>query len=928
MSFSYSAGVITQSGTDTDLSGLSGLTGVTTWTSDPDIALWGQNYYVIDASTRLDVTGTLTIEPDYECLIFEGAPINNTTTNPLIITGTLNLGVKKTSGSKVGYSQSTGLMFTDKGTNAFFWFCVYLANGATLNWNGGVIRTASTLRFEDGSNLNINNGVYLNSANADYQLRLTPTSTAGGANLNINDISLDGRTNPTLFFTSWGFNNAVFELKRGAVQQWNGNNPEQSYRNFNNVNNLSSNDFIFTNNISTRGGNFIFNNVGVRLSCDLGGSKNGYIKTFKEVDLSPVDLAGSGISYSYYGVDIDNGNRTIGPNNSGTDGDGQSVDQDDTADIVYSAINQTGAYADSLLIETLANINGVGTADDRTISDTIPIKFVGYNESITTWASNLIGLETLTEDVIMTPDLSITEATKAIVDAYTTIETPEKFYDRAKSYLFDNFGTYQSLLVSRSGDLIDAGSYNVDIDATAGSAFAFDGSKITIKANRFTGDITTTGTFNLLNSAEVTGTVASSNQNFTTISVTFSNLTDATIEVFDNTGTSVDRVTAQTGSYIYYTPSTATGTWSYVIDRIGYIPKSESFNPSGSNIIVDGALVQLLRADGSVMYTAETSADVAVVFDFVTPCMCIEIGDAQVDAQVIFDEAEQSLVTVDGMRWQNTYGTLTRYDDLPGVGRILFLQDDIRLKRALAGDVNSGVTGYVQSTQGTPIDGTNGSVAIVAGFAASDVWSVAARTLTAGTKDAEIDAIKTKTDQLNFTGSDVQSIASNMRGTDSANTIAPDNAGITANGNAIAALNDVAATDIVSAGAITTLAGAVVNVDLVDTCTTNTDQRGTDGANTIAPDNAGITANGNAISSLNDFDPVTDAVANVTLVATTTTNTDMRGTDGANTVAPDNTTITANATNIEELRANQVTANEGIKKSSLIIPYSEDLPNT
>lgn len=36
-------------------------------------------------------------------------------------------------------------------------------------------------------------------------------------------------------------------------------------------------------------------------------------------------------------------------------------------------------------------------------------------------------------------------------------------------------------------------------------------------------------------------------------------------------------------------------------------------------------------------------------------------------------------------------------------------------------------------------------------------------------------------------------------------------------------LNDIAATEIVSGGAITTLAGAVVNVDTVDTCTTNTD---------------------------------------------------------------------------------------------------------
>jgi hypothetical protein len=56
------------------------------------------------------------------------------------------------------------------------------------------------------------------------------------------------------------------------------------------------------------------------------------------------------------------------------------------------------------------------------------------------------------------------------------------------------------------------------------------------------------------------------------------------------------------------------------------------------------------------------------------------------------------------------------------------------------------------------------------------------------------------------------------------------------------ALNDVAATDIVSNGAITTLSGAVVNVDTVDVTTTNSDMRGTDGANTVAPDNASIAA--------------------------------------------------------------------------------------
>jgi len=42
-----------------------------------------------------------------------------------------------------------------------------------------------------------------------------------------------------------------------------------------------------------------------------------------------------------------------------------------------------------------------------------------------------------------------------------------------------------------------------------------------------------------------------------------------------------------------------------------------------------------------------------------------------------------------------------------------------------------------------------------------------------------------------------------------------------------------------------------------------------------------------AIAALHDFDPASDTVARVTLVDTTTTNTDMRGTDSANTTVPD-----------------------------------------
>lgn len=59
------------------------------------------------------------------------------------------------------------------------------------------------------------------------------------------------------------------------------------------------------------------------------------------------------------------------------------------------------------------------------------------------------------------------------------------------------------------------------------------------------------------------------------------------------------------------------------------------------------------------------------------------------------------------------------------------------------------------------------------------------------------------------------------------------------------------------------------------------------------------------LDTLNDFDPASDTVAHVALVDTTTANTDMRGTDGANTVAPDNAGIANILADTDELQQNQ-----------------------
>ncbi len=161
------------------------------------------------------------------------------------------------------------------------------------------------------------------------------------------------------------------------------------------------------------------------------------------------------------------------------------------------------------------------------------------------------------------------------------------------------------------------------------------------------------------------------------------------------------------------------------------------------------------------------------------------------------------------------------------------------------------------------------------------------------------------------------------------------------------ALNDVAATDIVSSGAITTSGGAVSNVTLVATTTTNTDMRGTDNAYLAANaptdsrdqaitastgrvtvgtnnDKTGYSISGSktTLDALNDV-AATDivssgaittsagAVSNVTLVATTTTNTDMRGTDGANTTTPPTSAQIADAVWDESLGAHTTAGSTG-----------------
>ena len=170
---------------------------------------------------------------------------------------------------------------------------------------------------------------------------------------------------------------------------------------------------------------------------------------------------------------------------------------------------------------------------------------------------------------VFSQDQNITESNKATVDAYTEIDTPVKFYDRASSYLRDNFGTYLDFIVTRSGNLIDAGAYNVTIDATASSVFALSGNTITIKASTFTGDMTTTGIITLVNGSTFIGTRTDANG--TTV-VTTLNLTglqaNSEVRVFE-AGTTTE-VAGVENSGTTFTANISASSVDIVIHNIAY----------------------------------------------------------------------------------------------------------------------------------------------------------------------------------------------------------------------------------------------------------------------------------------------------------------------------------------------------------------------
>ena len=575
MSFTLNSGVITQSGTDANLSGLSSITGVTITDDDP-----GKGKITYDmGDLRLKINGTLSHDPDKELMIFhhEKSSSSNSVNEPVLQIsggGTYNYGVKTTTSyGKVGYSSGCGLMFTGRGYSNWHPSDNAINFGsASANFvcRGGVIECSRGLYF--GGNLDVEETVFLN-ASTRFSLEIRVFGSGSIDTDRVQNIVLAGgisamdarlMTEQKIIFRKGAISRVYggyfeaelfdFDVSNNTFSYDIGNcaNKSQSIQDHHIINSANGSDVRTmwrntTGNAAQMGNTFIHKEVefnfkntsgnaieGVELfltdnpssaakSISVTTTNTGHTYPTPTLSTAVVSNAGKTISYDYTGA-------ITYSKTSDANGDiAKFRVLTATQFLEYTASDEDATqYYDSFSGGKWKESDGNAPtytdwdtdrfggfykvdrrSDSNTNADDFTFKFCSYNHSLSSTTQALKGLGTLEIDWVLFADQIITQSNKATVDAYTEIDTPEKFYDKAKSYLTDNFAGEGSTIVSRNGNTIDAGSYDVVVDANASSVFAISSNTLTIKATSFVGNISTTGTTTLSNGAEVIGTFGS-----------------------------------------------------------------------------------------------------------------------------------------------------------------------------------------------------------------------------------------------------------------------------------------------------------------------------------------------------------------------------------------------------------------------------------
>ena len=923
MSFAFSNNTLTQTGTDTDLSGLAGLTGVTTTTVGSIIT------YSIASNVTMNINGDCLIDPRVNEL-----ETNRVSAPALTVasTGTLTLGVEVVYG--YGSQYTSGRALNIVGGSNVPWGGIFNING-TVNWYGCEVEAASGINVFSGGTLKIRDGVFISRLGNHTIQQGNAFIFMGGSTMDIKGIKKKLTGSLTNDNSAINLLGAVTIINASNVESTGGMSPDNRsttiaaipYSTTTNFKRLhyaiaqcrtSLNYFIDCGTWDTP------NAVGLAYRSQFGGVvRYGQAEFYRNCN-GKITINGVGLEAAkLYWKDNDNGGRGT---TTATDWGKEYLTYRE-----YSATTDIDGEFTKQVLEAafyITNSNPpVGTSppvDDRTETNQ-KITFLGYKYGYGTFSIQFQG-NTIVAAEATTPvtlDANITETSKAVVDQYVYLETPAKVYDKAASYLEDYFGTaYLNFMVSKSGETINAGSYDVVIDAInilgPVTSFGISGNTMTIKASTFTGNITTTGVISLINGANFIGIRNDANGIiYPDLNISITGIVpNSRLQVFNNTtglevynltvsGTSVAatypegvgfsngdvvrvRLTnAGTQGYLGFETISIAGTagWSALANQV--------LDTTYNNIGIDGSTVLKFSPD----YTGN-DIELSVAGNFTI---------AEFYAYWV-----NNLTTADGIR--NFFGSIVAVNDAN------FMIDTDVISLYLDSTVNTSV----RQTDNRRIYRKDGLYPVLepttSGYGLDVTWQneifvierdAPVPSLTTA-ESAKLDSIvdiladtnELQLNQANFATADVSNLSTfnpssdvvanvtlvattttntDMRGTNSVvipsnlSTFDPVNDTV-ANVTLVATTTDLTNGGGGSGGGLTVaqaaeLTGIKAKTDILTF--TGSDIKATLDGEAVVTDSASRNASKADVSGLSTFDPTTDTVANVTLVATTTTNTDM-----------------------------------------------------
>jgi hypothetical protein len=308
MAWSIASGVITQTGTDTSLAGLVGLAGVTVNTS-PN----GMRFYSVDATiTLIVITGTLSWDSDYECLVLSDATRVEQNAGAVV-----TIGAVTTVNGKTRYSRGTGLVmnrFTNlaPNTSAATWWMKSAAslalgsklvvNGGQLKYGGSIFLGTTTTPVGQFATIELNGKAELCNI-AGIQIHMIRSFCQPNGKL-INDAILSGRTQPTALFSSLGYQKLAAEIDFAALQcDGNGPKPGVTVENAVFAKNKADRDYSYVAAASLIANinKYIFANSDVGSALRTLGAfplawRQGVVELTRDVSLSLAELSGTPVA--------------------------------------------------------------------------------------------------------------------------------------------------------------------------------------------------------------------------------------------------------------------------------------------------------------------------------------------------------------------------------------------------------------------------------------------------------------------------------------------------------------------------------------------------------------------------------------------------------------------------------------------------------